>query len=149
MIDTDVIYTIIAIIVPLVELLGIAAAVHAVMNARTSQGAIAWAISLVTFPWVVLVLYAVFGRNKFNGYVVLRGEKNSEIQHYIENLKEAAADKQLIGKDLAESQMALTRLAEKPVLQGNKSQLLIDGRKTFRSIFEGIDSAEQYVLVLF
>ena len=149
MIDTDVIYTIIAIIVPLVELLGIAAAVHAVMNARTSQGAIAWAISLVTFPWVVLVLYAVFGRNKFNGYVVLRSEKNSEIHHYIENLKEAAADKQLIGKDLAESQMALTRLAEKPVLQGNKSQLLIDGRKTFRSIFEGIDSAEQYILVLF
>ena len=149
MIDTDVIYTIIAIIVPLVELLGIAAAVHAVMNARTSQGAIAWAISLVTFPWVALVLYAVFGRNKFNGYVVLRGEKNSEIQHYIENLKEAAADKQLIGKDLAESQMALTRLAEKPVLQGNKSHLLIDGQETFRSIFEGIDSAEQYVLVLF
>ena len=149
MIDTDVIYTIIAIIVPLVELLGIAAAVHAVMNARTSQGAIAWAISLVTFPWVALVLYAVFGRNKFNGYVVLRSEKNSEIHHYIENLKEAAADKQLIGKDLAESQMALTRLAEKPVLQGNKSHLLIDGQETFRSIFEGIDSAEQYVLVLF
>jgi len=45
-----VIYTIIAIVVPLVELLGILTAVHAVMNPRTSQGAIAWAISLVTFP---------------------------------------------------------------------------------------------------
>jgi cardiolipin synthase len=103
----------------------------------------------VTFPWVALALYAVFGRNKFNGYVVLRSEKNSEIHHYIENLKKAAAVKQLIGKDLAESQMALTRLADKPVLQGNKSQLLIDGQETFRSIFEGIDSAEQYILVLF
>jgi hypothetical protein len=38
------------------------------MNARTFQGAIAWAISLVTFPWLALVLYAIFGRNKFNGY---------------------------------------------------------------------------------
>ena len=149
MVDTDIIYTILAVVIPLVEILGITAAVHAVMNARTSQGAIAWAISLVTFPWVALALYAVFGRNKFNGYVILRSEKNSEIHHYIENLKEAAADKQLLGKDLAESQMALTRLAEKPVLQGNKSQLLIDGQETFRSIFEGIDSAEKYILVLF
>ena len=50
---------------------------------------------------------------------------------------------------LAKSQMALTRLAGKPVMQGNKSRLLIDGRTTFRSIFEGIESAEQYILVLF
>ena len=52
--ETDVIYTILTIVIPLVELLGILAAVHAIMNARTSQGAIAWAISLVTFPWLAL-----------------------------------------------------------------------------------------------
>ena len=69
MINTDMIYGIVAIVVPLVQLLGILTAVHAVMNARTSQGAIAWAISLVTFPWLALVLYAIFGRSKFNGYV--------------------------------------------------------------------------------
>jgi len=71
MINADVIYGIMAIVVPLVELLDILTAVHAVMNARTSQGAIAWAISLVTFPWLALILYAIFGRNKFNGYVLL------------------------------------------------------------------------------
>jgi cardiolipin synthase len=47
LIDADVIYGIITIVISLVELLGILAAIHAVMNARTSQGAIAWAISLV------------------------------------------------------------------------------------------------------
>ena len=81
MVDTDVIYTIIAIIIPLVELLGLVTAVHAVMNARTSQGAIAWAISLVTFPWLTLALYAVFGRNKFKGYALVRGSKDSDIHH--------------------------------------------------------------------
>jgi len=75
MADTDLIYTILAIVIPIGELLGIIAAVHAVMNARTSQGAIAWAISLVTFPWLALALYAIFGRNKFNGYVSLRGSR--------------------------------------------------------------------------
>ena len=68
MTNTDLIYTLIAIVVPLVELLGILAADHAIMNARTSQGAIAWAISLITFPWLALILYAVLGRNKFKGY---------------------------------------------------------------------------------
>jgi len=144
-----VIYTIIAIVVPLVELLGILTAVHAVMNARTSQGAIAWAISLITFPWLALALYAIFGRNKFHGYVSLRSSKDSEIHHYTENLKSEAADRGLIGEDLAESQRALTRLAEQPILQGNKSRLLIDGQETFRSIFEGIESAQQYILVQF
>ena len=44
----DTVLTIAAIALPLIELLGILAAVHAVMNARTSQGAAAWAIALVT-----------------------------------------------------------------------------------------------------
>ena len=149
MINTDVIYTILAIVIPLVELLGIAAAVHAVMRARTSQGAIAWAISLVTFPWLALVLYAIFGRNKFHGYVSLRGSKDSDIHHFIEKIGAEAADKKLICENQTVTQTALTRLAEKPVLKGNRSQLLIDGTETFRRIFEGIESANEYILVMF
>jgi len=149
MVNTDVIYGIIAIVVPLVELLGILTAVHAVMNARTSQGAIAWAISLVTFPWLALILYAIFGRNKFKGYVLLRSSKNLDIQHYIDNIRAEAAAKDLIRQDLSESQIALTRLADMTITRYNKSRLLIDGHETFRSIFEGIESAEQYILVQF
>ena len=42
--------TIIAIVVSLVEMLAILMAVHAVMYARSSQGAVAWMIALITFP---------------------------------------------------------------------------------------------------
>ena len=149
MVIPDAIYTILAIVIPMVELLGIIAAVHAVMKARTSQGAIAWAISLVTFPWIALALYAIFGRNKFHGYVLLRGSKDSDIQHFSERIWAEAADKELIFEHPTISQTALSRLAEQPVLQGNKSRLLIDGEETFRSIFNGIDAAEQYILVMF
>jgi cardiolipin synthase len=76
MLNSDAIFMIFAIVVPMVELLGIIAAIHAVMNARTSQGSIAWGISLVTFPLIALVLYAIFGRNKFKGYVLLRNSKD-------------------------------------------------------------------------
>ena len=39
----DTVLTVLAVALPLIELLGILAAVHAVMHARTSQGAAAWA----------------------------------------------------------------------------------------------------------
>lgn len=86
MLNSDVIPSIIAVVVPVVEILGIIAAVHAVMNVRTSQGAIAWAISLVTFPWVALILYAIFGRNRFKGYVLLRTSRDDAIHHVIEDI---------------------------------------------------------------
>ncbi|MEJ2658131.1 MAG: hypothetical protein P8012_13210 [Desulfobacterales bacterium] len=72
---------IVSVAVTLVELLGILTAVHAAMNARTSRGAIAWGISLLTFPWIALVLYAIIGRNKkiICTDIVERFKKVSEI----------------------------------------------------------------------
>ena len=113
--NTDLIYTLIAIVVPLVELLGILAAVHAIMNARTSQGAIAWAISLITFPWLALILYAILGRNKFKGYVLLRSTKDQDIHHYIEKIQKEAVSRNLIQENLSASERSLTRLAEMPI----------------------------------
>ncbi|MGD8649132.1 MAG: cardiolipin synthase, partial [Desulfobacterales bacterium] len=149
MTNTDLIYTLIAILIPLVELLGILAAVHAIMNARTSQGAIAWAISLITFPWLALIFYAILGRNKFKGYVLLRSAKDQNIHHYIEKIQKEAVSRNLIEENLSASERSLTRLADMPITRYNKSRLLIDGNETFRSIFEGIESAEKYILIQF
>ena len=149
MVETDLIYTTLAIVIPLVELLGILAAVHAIMNARTSQGAIAWAISLVTFPWLALILYAILGRNKFKGYVLLRNIKDQYIHHFIEKVQKDAVSRKLIRNDTAASGTAMARLAEMPITRCNKSRLLIDGEETFGSIFAGIESAREYVLVQF
>jgi len=143
------ILTIIALIVSLVELLGIIAAVHAIMNARTSQGAIAWGISLVTFPWLALPLYTVFGRGKFRGYLSLRQVKDEKIHHIIEQIQKDVDEKPLILKHPSKSEIAFTRLAELPITNFNKSRLLIDGEETFRSIFNGIESAKEYILVEF
>ncbi|MCB1130779.1 MAG: hypothetical protein KDN05_06585, partial [Verrucomicrobiae bacterium] len=51
------------------HLLGAATSVQAVMETRTAQGAVAWAISLNAMPFVALPAYWVFGRSDFNGYV--------------------------------------------------------------------------------
>jgi cardiolipin synthase len=149
MLNSDMFFTIITVVFPLVEFLGIIAAIHAVMNARTSQGAIAWGISLVTFPWLALILYAIFGRNKFRGYVLLRSSKDITIQHVIDKCRAEAVEKKLIREESSTSDMALTRLADSPITRFNKSQLLVDGVETFRAIFEGIEYAKEYILIQF
>ena len=65
---------------------GIISAFHAVMRCRTSQGAIAWGVSLVSFPYVALPLYWLFGRTKYHGYVTSRRQGDLEINHIAQEL---------------------------------------------------------------
>ena len=45
---------ILAIIAAVFHLLGIASAVQAIMETRTPQGAVAWVLGLITFPYVAV-----------------------------------------------------------------------------------------------
>ena len=65
---------------------GIVLAVDAVMTGRTSQGSIAWLGSLLTFPYVAVPLYWVFGRRKYNGYIDARRTENDDIQPIIDRV---------------------------------------------------------------
>src|SRR3954468_10316444 len=61
------------------HLLGALTSVHAILHVRTSQGAVAWALSLNTFPYAAVPAYWVFGRSNFEGYVVLRRKVEAEM----------------------------------------------------------------------
>ncbi len=141
--------TILVVAVPIFEILGILAAMHAVMNARTSQGAVAWAVALVTLPFVTLFLYAIFGRNKFHGYVRMRSQQDAAIHHFRDDFASEARAKQLSRPPKAEADRALVQLADMPPVGFNQSELLIDGEATFARIFEAIAAARSYILVQF
>ena len=64
----------------------IAMARDAVMRNRTAQGAIAWAVSLVTFPIAALPLYPIFGRSRFHGYVAARRSDNRDLKPIVDRL---------------------------------------------------------------
>jgi cardiolipin synthase len=57
--------SVIAAIVVSLHVLGVIAALHAVMTVRTAPGAIAWAGSLVMMPYFSLIPYLIFGRSRF------------------------------------------------------------------------------------
>lgn len=136
----------------LVHLLGLAAACHAVLNTRTSQGAIAWAVSLAAMPYLTLVPYLFLGRSKFAGYVDARRMGNLRMRNlvrtYDKNTLEAALEvpTRLIGQ---RATRALVGLAGTPFVTGNRVRLLVNGQATFEAIFDAIAHAESYVIVQF
>jgi cardiolipin synthase len=135
----------------LVHVLGAVASIHALLYTRTSQGAIAWAVSLVAAPYVTLVPYLFLGRRHFSGYVdarrrekaMLRGEYGTRwgTERHAQDVAAHALG--------APTVRALTHLSGMPFVAGNHVRLLIDGTATFEAIFEAIDNARSYVLVQF
>ena len=126
-----------------------ACAVHAVMDTRTAQGATAWIIGLISFPFIALPLYLIFGRRRFVGYV---NDRRSAIRE----LRRLEALGSLERPDLAQlpdrelsTLRVLERLSAMPFTKGNGLELLIDGKATFAAILRAIEAAERYVLVQF
>ena len=89
-------------------------AVDAVMRNRTAQGAIAWAVSLITIPLLALPLYIIFGRNRFNGYVAARRSNNRDLKPIMDRLARFGPNFQASMASGRESWRALEMLALMP-----------------------------------
>jgi cardiolipin synthase len=133
----------------LVELLGLLAAVKAVMEARTAQGAVAWAVALVAFPLVSLPLFLVFGQSRVRDYVQARRRLLAASPSRTARAHAALERRDLVVRTRYTRDLPFERLAKLPFTDGNQATLLIDGEATFASIFAGIEAAAQYVLVQF
>lgn len=131
------------------HLLGIAHVIHAVMHVRTSQGTIAWVVSLLTFPYIAIPLYWLLGRSRFEGYV--RDRRNDD--NRMSQLTMALHDKLALHEVEIPRDDAFARTARylggMPFTRGNSLKLLIDGEETFDAIFSAIRAAKQYVCVNF
>ncbi|WP_244487015.1 cardiolipin synthase [Devosia sp. Leaf420] len=134
---------ILAAIMGAIYLLAFICAVREILNSRTSQGSIAWLLSLALLPFPTAFLYMIFGWKFFDDYATDR-------------IKNGRADRPLRAKDLAlidretdAKWPVQVQVSELPFLRGNDVELLIDGKATFDSIFAGIDAAEHYLLVQF
>jgi cardiolipin synthase len=134
------------------HLLGIIAAIHALMTVRTAQGSIAWAMPLIFIPYITLIPYLVFGRSSFDAYIKARRQANREMREAIGSLnwrpwiEEAVAARQSAAYV---SLRAMPKLGRMPCLANNEVKLLINGDATFSAIFEAISKARQAVLVQF
>ena len=129
--------------------LGVITAFAALMATRTSQGTIAWIISLFTFPYLAVPAYWVFGRSKFKGYVTARRNESAVFHKALAGVADRLKPLHATLRDDHGRVQAVELLAQMSFTRGNSVELLVDGNVTFDSILTGIASAQVYVLVQF
>jgi cardiolipin synthase len=118
-------------------------AVREIMNSRTSQGSIAWLLSLGLLPFPTALLYMVFGWKAFDDYATDR-IRNGRAARPLR-----AKDLALIDRETSHLWPVQTKVSELPFLTGNDVEILVDGKATFDSIFAGIEQARHHLLVQF
>ena len=132
----------------LIHLCGTLCSIHALFYSRSSQGAIAWCLSLIVIPYIALPLYLIFGRSHFKGYKEL--QKNFRD---LASTNHAGIDQLFaVSRGIDEKNLFLKtfeQLSRRGWTEGNLVRLLPDGETTFKTIFESISSAEKYVLIEF
>ena len=133
----------------LFHILGLASSLHSLMSTRTSQGTIAWVVSLNTFPYLAVPAYWILGRSRFNGYVKAHKASDSRVENHKQLFEKELASYHIIPSEVQPAGRAAEKLANMPYLKGNDVDLLIDGEATFASILDGINQAQEYILFQF
>jgi cardiolipin synthase len=144
--------SVVATVILIFHVIGVLAALHAVMTVRTAPGAIAWAGSLVMMPYFALVPYLIFGRSRFAGYVNARrfnDDRLREIRHGMTPEDREARSACVVHAPEQACMRALPRLTGMPCLANNDVRLLVNGTATFDAIFEAVAAATQVVIVQF
>lgn len=135
--------------IALLYIVGFFHILHALMNTRTSQGTIAWVVSLLFMPFLAIPLYWLLGRSKFEGYVRARRGNDAELRKIAKDMSDSLKK---FAIDLPEEDF-FERCAEElgglPFTRGNRLNLLIDGDETFDEIFSALNRAEKYICVNF
>jgi cardiolipin synthase len=128
---------------------GILHVLHALMHVRTSQGTIAWVVSLLTVPFLAIPLYWLLGRTRFARNVGGRRENDSRLGRLAATMRQRLGHYEVDIPDDDAFERAAQFLGGLPFTRGNELELLIDGEKTFGRIFEVIAAAENYLCVNF
>ncbi len=123
--------------------LAIGLAISEIFRSRTSQGSIAWIITLLILPFPMTFIYAVFGLKSFDDYAAVQTHSGRVLR------KVRAARTKILDQPASDEFPVLANVSQLPFFSGNEVELLIDGEATFGSIFEGISRAKSVLLVQF
>lgn len=127
---------------------GILHVLHALMHVRTSQGTIAWVISLLTIPFLAIPMYWLLGRTRFSRNIGGRREKDGRLGKLAATMHQRLRHCEV---DIPDDgfEKAAQLLGGLPFTRGNDLELLIDGDVTFERIFEAIRESKVYLCVNF
>ncbi len=119
------------------------------MQNRTPQGAVAWAISLNLFPFVAVPAYWTFGHSEFQGYTIARRSNKEKFKPVKQLFGDTLRRDKLIEEQNDKLGKSLVALADMSFTNGNRVELLIDGKDTYAAMLKAIEEAEDYILFQF
>ncbi len=140
---------IIGALIVLSYLVGGIVAIHAATSTRTAQGAAAWVVSLISFPFLAVPAYLFLGRNRFAGRAQALRESHGGFERVVERYQEGFSPLAMVAGDQPSWRHALEQLTGFEISGGHDIKLLINGEATFDSILEGISQAREYILFQF
>ncbi len=117
------------------HLLGLYLAFNALFQSRTPQGALAWFVGLVGFPYLAIPLFIFFGRRRYHEEYPgeqLKFPKYDVVKHRREPLEEFERFLKHTGFNFTAN---------------NKIDLLIDANQIYPSMFEALNSAKEYIIL--
>ena len=124
-------------------LLALGFVVSEIIHSRTSQGSIAWILSLLILPFPMTLFYAVFGLKLFDDYAAIQTHSGRVLRRV------RSARARILDQPSSDDWPVLVNVSQLPFLKGNDVELLIDGEATFASIFKGISAARETLLIQF
>ncbi|MCK8516872.1 cardiolipin synthase [Methylonatrum kenyense] len=137
----DIGYRLAALLIPLASLV---VSCHAVLTKRDSRSALTW-VALAWFaPVVGVLLYLLFGINRLRRRVTLQSRETPHWEHGEAATCDLATLEQRLERrhrHLVTLASAVNRLTERPLLDGNTVEVLVDGDEAFPAMIEAIHQA--------
>lgn len=130
-------------------ILGIICAALAILRSRTPQGATAWVMSLLSFPFITVPVYILMGKNKFDGYGTKRRILDKKVQKQFEDLN-AIKTEYLPHVDEMKVITNLVSPRNQPgFTKKNSIKLLIDAYEAFPEMLRALENAKEYIIFQF
>lgn len=134
--------------VVLVYILAIITAVRALFEVRTPQGTAAWVVFLLSFPFVSLPLFWIFGRRKFNGYKSPRLRVQVATRPISDKVLDLFKGAEIsVDPIRTPYSKAIEKIIRLPFTNKNYVELLTNASEMYDKIFTEIENAKNYVLV--
>lgn len=136
-------------IIILSYVIGVVCAAMAILRSRTPQGATAWVMSLISFPFLSVPAYILIGQNKFEGYNTKRRILDFEVQRKFEQLKTLHPEFLSTSDEMALITRLVTPQNQPGFTSGNKIKLLKNANQAFPEMLEEIEKAKEYIIFQF
>jgi cardiolipin synthase A/B len=129
--------------------LALPCAARAIMQSRTPQGAAAWTVALLGFPYLSVPLYVIFGRSKFNGYRVKRQVLDRRAREELSRIEKVKSHEIPAPTHLETLVASVEASHQVGFTGGNRINLLVDAERAYPVMLEEIERAERYILFQF